>query len=598
MIDVFLHPSLVLILGALALPFVPDKYKKASLLLVPLLAFALVLHNIVIPDGSWAHYSFLDWTLIFGRVDKLSSIFALIMGFILVIGTLYGLQVNNAYEHMAAWIYGAGSLGVIYCGDYLSLFFFWEMMAFSSVFLIWFRRSQQSLQIGYRYIIMHALGGVILLAGILLRYKAVGDLVFDHLDVTNPQPYTWLIMIGFALNAAVVPLHTWLPESYGEASFNGAVFLCALTTKTAVYTLARGCAGMDILVPLGVIMALYGVVYAILENDIRRLLGWSIISQVGYMVAGVGIGTDMAVAAAVAHAVVHILYKSLLFMGTGAVLYSTGTTKFSELGGLWRKMPWTFAFTMVGCLSIASAPFFAAFASKSLLIAAIFESHYNLTAWLLMFAALGTILYNGLKLPWFLFFGPDHCSPETRKKAIDPPMNMRIAMGIVAFLCILVGSFPGILYALLPTEVSYSPYTSYQVFETLQMIGFTALVFFLLRPTLQPRACFCLDIIDWLYRKMASGLLWVAKKPLQWLDTTWGEAYRTVGIRSLMGMGRFWSWFDWHGIDGAVDGLARSVRALGERVRFVQSGAIQLSLFFAFSLAALLFVVFILLQTP
>ena len=362
----------------------------------------------------------MDWQLVFGRVDKLSSVFAVIMAIVAVIGTLYGLHVDRAGEHIAAWFYAAGALGTIYCGDYISLFFFWEMMAFASVFLIWFRGRKRSLAVGYRYLLIHAIGGVILLAGIMLRYQAVGNIEFDLMDVAHPELYTYLIMIGFALNAAVVPLHSWLPEAYSEASFNGAVFLCACTTKTAVYTLARACAGMDILIVLGVIMALYGVIYAILENDIRKLLAWSIVSQVGYMVAGVGIGSNMAVNGAAAHAVAHILYKSLLFMGTGSVLYMTGKSKFTELGGLYKKMPLTFVCTIVGCLSISAAPLFAAYASKSMIITAGFEEHLYWPAWLLMFGATGTLLYNGLKLPYFLFFGKNNCSEATWKKAADP----------------------------------------------------------------------------------------------------------------------------------------------------------------------------------
>jgi multicomponent Na+:H+ antiporter subunit D len=261
----FLHPSLLLILGALLLPFIRGPLRKPYLFLVPLLAFSAVVLNTSL-TGSFATVSFLDWQLVLGRVDKLSTVFALIMGLMAVIGTLYGLHVDRAGEHMAAWFYAAGSLGVIYSGDYISLFLFWEMMAFASVFLIWFRRGKQSLPVGYRYLLIHTIGGIILLAGILLRYQAVGNITFDLMDVGHPALYTWLIMLGFGLNAAMVPLHSWLPEAYSEASFNGAVFLCAFTTKTAVYVLARACAGMDILVVLGVVMALYGVIYAVMET--------------------------------------------------------------------------------------------------------------------------------------------------------------------------------------------------------------------------------------------------------------------------------------------------------------------------------------------
>lgn len=590
----FIHPSLILIAGALLLPIIKGPLRKPYLFTVPMLALFAVILNSGLSD-IFGLYQFMDWQLVFGRVDKLSTVFALIMALMAVIGTVYGLHVDRAGEHMAAWFYVAGSLGTIYSGDYLSLFLFWEMMAFSSVFLIWFRRGPQSLKVGYRYLLIHTIGGIILLAGIMLRYQVVGDIVFDLMDVKNPQLYTWLIMIGFALNAAVVPLHSWLPDAYGEASFNGAVFMCAFTTKTAVYTLARACAGMEILIVLGVAMALYGVVYAILENDIRRLLAWSIVSQVGYMVAGVGIGTDMAINGAAAHAVVHILYKSLLFMGTGSVLYMTGKSKFTELGGLYKKMPITFFFTIIGCLSISAAPFFAAYVSKSMIITAGFEEHLYITSWLLMFGATGTFIYNGLKLPYFLFFGENNCSDETWQKAGDPTWNMMTAMLIGATLCILVGSIPSVLYDLLPYPVHYDPFTTYHLVETLQLLGFAALGFFLLKRMITPKDTISVDI-DWLYRKLGEIIMWIIRHPIQWFDTAWGEAYRVVGLFSLMKVSKFWAWFDWHGIDGVVDGFARSVKAIGGKVRVLQSGQIQYVLFYASTLAAIVLITFILYQ--
>lgn len=581
----FIHPTPLLLAGALALPLVRGPLRKIYLLCVPLLACAAVLNNSML-SGQFAILPFMEWQLVFGRVDKMATAFALIMGLVSVLATLYALHVEKSGEHMAAWCYAAGSLGVIYCADYLSLFLFWEMMAFSSVFLIWFRRRPQSLQAGYRYLLVHTVGGVVLLAGIILRYQATGDLSFTLMDFSQPRLHNWLIMLGFGLNAAVVPLHSWLPDAYGEASFNGAVFLCAITTKTAVYTLARACAGMEVLIVLGVVMALWGLFYALLENDIRRLLAWSIVSQVGYMVAGIGIGTELAINGAIAHAVVHILYKSLLFMGTGAVLYKTGQTKFTELGGLYQKMPATCGLTLIGCLSIAAAPGFAAYVSKSMIIGAGFEAHQNWAAWLLMFAAIGTILYNGLKLPYFLFFGEKRCSATTWEKAGDPPLNMLLAMTLGAALCILVGLTPGYLYSLLPFATDYTPYTAYQLVETLQLLGFSALAFFLLRALLVPKDVVYVDI-DWFYRQGGRAFLWLVRHPLQWLDWAWGELYRTLALPLMMLTARFASWFDWHGIDGVVDGLARTVRSLGGYLRLLQSGQMQYVFFQVFALAAL-----------
>ncbi len=586
------HPSLILLGGALLLPFIRGPLRRPYLLLVPLLCLFDVV-SLAGHHGIFGSYQFMDWQLVFGRIDRLSTIFALIMSLVGVIGTLYGLHVDRAGEHMAAWSYLAGALGVIYCADYLSLFLFWELMAFASVFLIWFRRTKKSLSAGYRYILVHAVGGVILLAGIMLRYQAVGNISFGLLDVHHPQLYTWLILAGFCLNAAVVPLHAWLPDAYSHASFNGAVFLCAVTTKTAVYTLARAFPGMNVLVILGVIMVLWGMIYTIMENDIRKLLAWSIVSQVGYMVAGVGIGTELAINGAAAHAVAHILYKSLLFMGTGSVLYMTGTTKLTELGSLYKKMPATMIFTIIGCQSISAAPFFAAYVSKPMIITAGYEAHLVWASWLLMFGATGTFIYNGLKLPYFLFFSENKCSDQTWKRAADPPWNMMFAMLVGSTLCIAVGSFPTLLYRFLPYPVDFDPYTMYQFLETSQLLGLAAVAFFLLKKYTAPEPKITLSM-DWFYRMGGRSFIWLARHPIQWVDSAWGEAYRVVGLRSLMTTAGFWSWFDRAAIDGVVDGFARLVRGLGGRLRFLQSGQVQVSIYFAAALSIFLLLAYVL----
>ncbi|PIE68686.1 MAG: Na(+)/H(+) antiporter subunit D [Deltaproteobacteria bacterium] len=587
----FIHPTLVLLAGALLLPFTRGPLRRVCLLVVPLLTLGAVLFNLG-PAGSYGHFTVLDWPLVFGRVDTLASVFALIMAIMTVLATLYSLGVERTGEHVAAWFYAAASLGVIYCGDVISLFLFWEMMTFASVFLVWFRGTAAAGAAGFRYLLIHVIGSTILLTGIMLQYQETASIAFTLLDVHQPAPATWLIMLGFGLNAALVPLHSWLPDACGEASFNGSVFLCAFTTKTAVYALARGCAGMEILVPLGVIMALYGVVYAIMENDIRKVLAWSTVSQVGYMVAAVGLGTEMAINGAAAHAVVHLLYNSLLFMATGSVLYMTGKTRFTELGGLYQKMPATLFFTIIGCLSISAAPYFAAYVSRDMIVASLFAEHVNWAGWLLKLSAVGTFLYHGLRLPYYLFYGENHCDEATWKRAADPAVSMLAAMGLAAAICLVVGIWPEFLYALLPFPVHYQPFTSYHLVETLQMLGFGTLAFYLLKKYVEPVDRICLDL-DWLYRKAGIWLLWLVCQPLQLIETIWGQAYHTVGLRSLMGTARFLSWFDWYGIDSVVDDLACSVRRLGDKVRVLQSGQIQVTLYIAFAFAAVLLVAFI-----
>jgi len=598
----WLHPSLILIAGALLLPAVPARLKKGYLLLVPVLLFARIV--MMTPHGSVAEVHgevhFLDWVLVFGRVDRLSSVFGYIMSLMCILGTLYGLHVKDNGQHIASWLYVAGSIGAIYAGDFITLFLFWEMMAFSSVFLIWFRRRPQSLGAGYRYLLVHVAGGLALLAGIVLHCRATGIWTFDHLDVLHPTAAIYLIMGGFLLNAAVPPLHAWLPDAYGEATFNGSVFLCAFTTKTAVYALCRSMAGMEILVPLGVIMALYGVVYAVLENDCRKLLAYHIISQVGYMVAAVGLGTDspigkMAINGACAHAFAHILYKGLLFMGCGSVLHMTGQSKFTELGGIWKKMPWTFVFTLIGGLSISAFPFFSGFVSKSMIVQAGFEQHKLWVGFLLLLASSGTFLHTGLKVPYFIWFGKNQPKKETWDRAAEPPGNMIAAMAIASFLCIFIGCYTPFLYKMLPypeEAMKYLPYNSYHISETLQILLFTAVGFFLLIKKLTPEAKISLDL-DWFYRMGGRAFLWLARKPFQIADTFVGELYRVAGLAPLMITARVAGLFDNNIIDGAVDGLAESVRGLGRRLRFAQRGQMQQNLAISFAVVVALIVAFV-----
>ncbi len=590
----FIHPSLILIIGALLLPFVKEPFRKLYLCGVPLLTFFDVLYLNWHP-GTHGIVTFMgDWTLTFGRVDNLSMIFAFIMSLMAIIGTVYGLHVKDDVQHIAAWFYVSGSLGVIYSGDYLVLFLFWEMMAFASTFLIWLNKDAGSLAAGYRYLLVHTFGGVLLLLGFVLRYQVTGDLSFVQLDEQNTQLFTWLIMAGLMLNAAVPPLHSWLPDAYSKATITGAVFMCAFTTKTAVYTLARAFAGFDILIILGVVMAIYGIIYAMMENDVRRLLGWEIVSQVGYMVAGVGIGTALAINGTCAHAFAHILYKGLLFMAAGAVIHATGKSKFTELGGLYRKMPNTLFFMVIGGISVSAFPFFSGFVSKSMIISASFESHVIWAGFLLTMVSVGTFLVAGLRLPYLIFFGEDRCSKETKDAAVDPPWNMHMAMATAAFLCLLIGSYLPFLYNMLPyQEASYHPYSGYHLSETFQILGFTAVAFIFLKNKLKARPTISLDL-DWFYRMGGRGFLWLASNPIQGLDTAWGTVYRVVGLYILMVTAKFSAWFDWHGIDGVVDGSANCVRAIGQRVAEVfQRGHIQQTIYYSITFAAILLVSYV-----
>jgi len=437
-----------------------------------------------------------DVTLSLLQVDALSSVFGLILTMVATIGIVYALHNDRGGEHAFSLIYAGGALGVVFAGDWVTLFVFWELMAVSSLFVVWEGRSAGAARAGYRYLLVHILGGSLLFAGILIHIGDGGSLEITALtaDGTTPLAF-WLILLGVAINAAIPPLHAWLTDAYPEASVTGSIFLSAFTTKTAVYVLIRVFPGASVLVVAGVIMALYGVVYAVVENDIRRLLAYHIVSQVGYMVAGVGMGTALALDGAAAHAFSHILYKSLLFMGTGAVIYATGLRKLTELGGISGKMKLVVALYAVGAFSISGVPLFNGFISKSMIISAAAASHRPVVELLLTLASVGTFLHTGLKLPYFTFFGPD------KGITVKPvPINMLVAMAIGAFFCTMYGLFPSRLYALLPNGAEYHPYTLDHVLSAIQLLVGTALAFWLLLAKLGGEATVSVDT-DWFYRR-------------------------------------------------------------------------------------------------
>ena len=568
----FLHPSVFYILGGLLIPFLKGRVKQGYMLFVSLLAFFTVFN---LPYGTFGAYEFLSWELTFLEVDKLSKVFAYIFTIMGVIGVIYSIHVKNDGEHFSAFYYVGGSLGVTFAGDFLTLFLFWEMMAFSSVFLIWFRKSKSSLDSGFRYLLWHVAGGLILLAGIMLQHSVSGDLSVQYLPFHGWWPTdfqslaSFLIIIGFIVNAAVPPFGAWLPDAYPAATVTGAVFMSAFTTKTAVYALIRVCAGSEMLIVLGVIMAIYGVVYAVLENDARRLLAYHIISQVGYMVAGVGLGTPMAINGVVAHAFCHILYKSLLFMGTGSVLYVTGTAKLTELGGLYKTMPRTMIYTVIGGLSISAFPLFSGFVSKSMTVTAFGEAHLTWAFMALMLASAGTFLHTGLKIPYFIWFGKDQ-----GLKAKEPPWNMELAMGIGALFCIGLGIFYKPLYALLPHAVHFEPYTAYHTWETLQVLLFTQLGFFLLLKKLWCEDTISLDT-DWFPRKGAKAFMWITK-PLAKIEYKFiGEIYEFIIQKPIMGTAKVFKIIDTVVVDGAVNGLGKLTLAWSRKIQNAQSGQIQ-----------------------
>jgi multicomponent Na+:H+ antiporter subunit D len=507
---------------------------------------------------------------VFGRVDRLSLVFSYVFSLMALVGMIFALHVKDDSQHVAALTYMGSALGVTFAGDFLSLYVFWELMAISSALLVLLRREPSAVAAGFRYLLVHIFGGLILLAGIALHWSHTRSLAFGDMGASSGGMAWAMILAAFLLNAAVPPLGAWLPDAYPEATVTGAVFMTAFTTKSAVYVLIRGYAGTEFLVWLGAAMAVYGVVYAVLENDARRLLAYHIISQVGYMVCGVGIGTALATNGATAHAFAHILYKALLFMGAGAVLQTTGLRKLSEMGGLYKTMPVTLCLYMIGAFAISAVPLFSGFVTKSMVVSAAGEAHRPVIFLMLTLASAGTFLHTGLKLPYYMFFGKD-----SGRRAQEPPRNMLVAMGLAAVACVLIGVFPGLLYQHLPNRVEFVPYTLRHVTSTMGMLGLTALGFFLLLKHLDPQPTISLDT-DWFYRRGSASLVTLVRGPLARLEFDFvGEIYEFVIRRPVLGVANLLRRLDSLVVDAAIVGVGRSTQTLSQALRTVVSGNAQ-----------------------
>jgi multicomponent Na+:H+ antiporter subunit D len=498
MLDALLNPALILIGGGMLLPLFHEIPRKIVMLLLPLASFALLLW---LPMGNGGDLEFFGIDLETLRIDRLSFIFAVIFHIAALLGVIYALHVKDTLQHVAALVYAGAAIGAVLAGDLVTLMLYWELTALSSVFLIWARRTERAYHVGMRYLIIQVGSGVILIAGIAVRYVATGSVDFERM--TLDEPGAWLIFLAFGIKCAFPLLHNWLHDAYPEATITGTVVLSAFTTKLAVYALARGFPGTEMLIWIGATMAVFPIFYAVIENDMRRVLTYSLNNQLGFMVCAIGIGTELALNGAAAHAFAHIIYKALLFMSMGAVFLRVGTMQASELGGLYRSMPWTATFCIIGAASISAFPLFSGFVAKAMIMEAVAAEHQTLVWMLLLFASAGVFHHAGIKVPYFAFFGHD-----SGKRCAEAPVNMLVAMGIAAALCIGIGVAPGYLYALLPFDVDYVPYTTAHVITQLQLLLFSAMAFtFLMRSGIYPPELPSINLdSDWVYRRLAPSL--------------------------------------------------------------------------------------------
>jgi len=543
MIDLFqVNPGLWLILAGIICALVPRgeafaMVRKALVIGAPILAAVMITQIYTSQEVITGKLNIGGLELTTLRIDNLSMVWGYLFCLIGVLNGIFGLHEKCRITDSSALIYAGAAIAGVLSGDLLTLFLFWELTAISSVFLIW-KGGERAYAAGIRYLALHVLSGVLLLAGAILYANANGgDYMFNNIGIDSAGGK--LILLAIGIKCGFPFLHMWMQDAYPKASITGTVILSAFTTKMAIYALARGYVGTDILIYIGAVMTCFPVFFALIENDLRRVLSFSLNNQLGFMVCGIGIGTELALNGVVGQVFVHVIFKSLLFMSIGAVMYRVGTAKASELGGLFRSMPFTAVFCLIGAGSIAAFPMLAAFVTKAMIISSvIYEAHHDaglyVIAAMLLFASAGVMEHSGIKVPYFTFF-----SHDSGRRVKEAPWNMLVAMGLASALCIFL-AFPWggyqMLYSLMPYEADYKPYTVDHVVFQLQLLFAAISAFCLLKKfKLYPaeKRAEILDF-DWTYRKLGLGIM-------QWIGAMWTRLAVAMGRlrdRAIQGTGK------------------------------------------------------------
>lgn len=495
MLDMLLSiPGLMLIVGALLVPVLPHAPRQAYMLALIAVSGYLTFG---IETGVHSTATLGGLELILVRAEAVTKPFALVFHLAAALNVFYAMHDPNKTTAAAGLAYAGAAIAALFAGDFLTLFLYWELTAVTSVFLVLAGHSSRTLGAAMRYLLMQVGSGVLLLAGAVMLWRDGTGLTIQAIDALTPAGLC--LLIAFGIKAAFPLVNGWLQDAYPEASVTGTVMLSAFTTKLAIYMLALCFAGFTPLIYIGAVMAVLPVFFAAIENDLRRVLAYSLNNQLGFMVIGIGIGTQLAINGTVAHAFASTIYQGLLFMALGAVLHRTGTAKASELGALWKSMPLTAIFCTVGALSIISFPLFSGFVTKSFTLGAVAKEGYFFVWLAMVFATVGAVQHIFVKAVYLPFFGP----AAKPVRAQEAPLGMLIAMGLAATLCLGLGVYPEPLYALLPYGARYEVWKTGYVLGELQLLFFAGLGFVVLSMRgLYPVAVDTSVLnTDWLFRR-------------------------------------------------------------------------------------------------
>ena len=556
MTEVAVHPAFALVLGGIVAGVLRGRFASMVMVIAPILGFWTVYQ---LEPGATSTASLFGFDLVTAKVDKLSILFGYLFHLAALIAGIYAFHLRDPWQLSMGLIYAGSAVGVAFAGDLITLFLWWEALAITSVFQIWGRKTERAEKSGFRYLFMHAASGLLLLAGIVLRYHAEGGDVsaFSLTPLTDAFSAgdlgAQLILLAIGIKCAFPMLHTWLIDGYPEATPTGTVFLSAFTTKAAICVLARLYPGLDLLIYIGTTMAIFPIFFAVIENDLRRVLGYSMINQIGFMVVGIGLGGALGINGAVSHAFNDVLFKGLLFMSMGAVLHRVGTCKGSDLGGLYKTMPWTAGLCIIGAASISAFPLFSGFVSKSMIMVEAANQGHHFVWLCLLFATAGVVEHAGIKIPYFAFFA--HDSGLRPKEA---PINMLIAMGIAAFFCIFIGCNPQWLYAMLPMDMNYNPYDGTHVIIQTQILLFAmlAVAIFMVKGIYPPETRSINLDFDWFQRKAGKAFC-------SFMATFWNGFNEKAHAFFVGGVAGKFSAFTAAGPSIVAKQLSQPLRALG-----------------------------------
>jgi multicomponent Na+:H+ antiporter subunit D len=390
-------------------------------------------------------------------LDGLTSFMLVTVNLVSFLVTIYSISYMEKYTdkwkfYTLFMLMLAGMNGIIITGDLFNLFVFLEIASIASYALVAFGTEREELEASFKYAVMGSVASSFILLGIALLYSYTSTLnmadISRALDIKGISPIISFIAVlflaGFGLKAALVPFHAWLPDAHPSAPAPISAMLSGIFIKTlGVYALCRiffNILGISqnilfIFIILGIISQIVGAILAIAQNDIKRMFAYSSISQIGYIIFALGIGTPLAILGGLFHLFNHAIFKALLFLNSGAIEYSTGSRNLKSLGGLNSRLPVTASTSLIGSMSIAGIPPLNGFWSKLIIIIAAIQAGYFGFALIAILVSIVTLAYY-LKFMGFTFFGKLDTALLRIKEV---PLSMRLSMLILAIICVLGG---------------------------------------------------------------------------------------------------------------------------------------------------------------